>query len=107
VPQPCHAAINDVQIETIWRSDIAFGKSICNKKQLEEYATFQYSQAARKAYFAETAELGYGGRNEEGEWGLALGGQSQPTFLDFIDTSFIPMSKVVVPFSSSSASFGW
>jgi hypothetical protein len=37
-------------------------------EQLEEFARFDDSQGTRKAYFAETAEIAYMGRNEKGEW---------------------------------------
>jgi hypothetical protein len=42
------------------------------KKQLDEFAAFQNNQGMRRAYLAETTELAYKGRNERGEWGLAL-----------------------------------
>jgi hypothetical protein len=42
--------------------------------------------------------MAYNGRNEQGEWGLALGVQAQSTMIDIIRMSFIPMSMVVEPF---------
>jgi hypothetical protein len=44
--------------------DMGLGESIYKKKQLKEFAVFQFSQGTRRAYFAETAELAYNGRNE-------------------------------------------
>jgi hypothetical protein len=58
-------------------NDIGLGKSIYTKKQLDEYSAFQDSQETRRAYLAETKKLAYIGRNERGEWGLALGAQAQ------------------------------
>jgi hypothetical protein len=65
--------MEEVRIESVEMNDIGLGKSIYTKKQLDEFAAFQDSQGTPKAYLAETAELAYMGRNEKGEWGLALG----------------------------------
>jgi hypothetical protein len=42
--------------------------------------------------------MAYNGRNEQGEWGLALGVQAQSTMIDIIGMTFIPMYMVVEPF---------
>ncbi|OBQ32975.1 MAG: hypothetical protein AN484_27535, partial [Aphanizomenon flos-aquae WA102] len=42
------------------------GRSIYSKEQLEEFVKFQDSHQVRKAYWAETAEIAYGGRGEGG-----------------------------------------
>jgi hypothetical protein len=65
--------VDEVKIDLVNMNNIKLDKSIYTKKQLEEFAAFQDSQGTRKAYLAETAELAYLGRNEKGEWGLALG----------------------------------
>ncbi len=65
--------IDEVRINPVAVSTIGLGKSIYTREQLEEFARFQDSQGTRKAYLAETAEMAYIGRNEKGEWGLALG----------------------------------
>jgi hypothetical protein len=78
-------------------NDIGLGKSIYTKEQLEEFARFQDSQGARKAYLAETAEIAYAGRNEKGEWGLALSSAAQGSLIDIVGASFFPLYRVVVP----------
>jgi hypothetical protein len=90
--------VDGVQIEGLRMNDIVLGKSIYTKKQLDEFATFQDSQGTRRAYLAETAELAYIGRNERGEWGLALGSQAQSSMIDIMGMSFIPLYTVVGPF---------
>ncbi len=59
--------VDEVKIDLVEVSDIWLGKSIYTKEQLEEFARFQDSQGKRKAYLAETAELAYTGRSENGE----------------------------------------
>ncbi len=39
---------------------------------------------------AETAEMAYMGRNERGEWGLALGSAAQGSLIDLVGVSFFP-----------------
>ncbi len=74
--EECHdpeiLPVDVVQIDSVKVNDIGLGKSIYTKEQLEEFARFQDSQGTRKACLAETAEMAYTGRNEKGEWGLAL-----------------------------------
>jgi hypothetical protein len=65
-------------------NNIGLGKSIYTKEQLEEFARFQDSQGTRKAYLAETAEMAYTGRNEKGEWGLAVGSAAQGSLIDLV-----------------------
>jgi hypothetical protein len=73
---------------------IGLGKSIYMKKQLDKFAAFQDSQGTRNAYLAETAKLAYMGRNENGEWGLALGAQAQLSLLDLVGMSFFSLYSV-------------
>jgi hypothetical protein len=89
--------VDEVRIESVEMNDISFGKSIYTKKQMDEFAAFQDSQGTRKAYLAETAELAYKGRNEKGEWGLALGVQAQLSLIDLMGMSFISLYSVVGP----------
>ncbi len=46
---------------------------------------------------AETAELACMGRNEKGEWCLALGAQAQLSLVDLVGMSFFPLYSVVGP----------
>jgi hypothetical protein len=89
--------VDEVKIEPVTVNNIGLGKSIYTKKQLEEFATFQDSRGTRKAYLAETAELAYMGRNEKGEWGLALGTQAQLSLVDLVGMIFFPLYSVVGP----------
>jgi hypothetical protein len=57
----------------------------------------QDSQGTWKAYLAEMAEMAYTGRNEKGEWGLALGSAAQGSLIDLVGVSFFPLYKVVGP----------
>jgi hypothetical protein len=90
--------MDEVRIEGLKMNGIGLGKSIYTKKQVDESAAFQDSQRTRRAYLAETAELAYMGRNEKGEWGLALGAQAQISLIDLIGMSFIPLYSIVGPF---------
>jgi hypothetical protein len=67
------------------------------KAAVEEFARFQDSQGTPKAYLAETAEMAYTGRNEKGEWGLALSSAAQGSLIDIVGASFFPLYKVVGP----------
>jgi hypothetical protein len=78
-------------------NNIGLGKSIYMKEQLEEFARFQDSQGTRKAYLAETAEIAYIGRNEKGEWGLALGSAAQLSLIDLVGINFFPLYRVIGP----------
>jgi hypothetical protein len=78
-------------------NNIGLGKSIYMKEQLEEFARFQDSQGTRKAYLAEMAEMAYTGRNEKGEWGLALCSAAHGSLIDLVGVSFFPLYKVVGP----------
>jgi hypothetical protein len=69
--------VDEVRINPVTVNNIGLGKSIYMREQLEEFAWFQDSHGTRKAYLAETAERAYIGRNEKGEWGLALGSGAQ------------------------------
>jgi hypothetical protein len=89
--------IDEVRIDPVKVNDIGLGKSIYTKEQLEEFAQFQDSQGARKAYLAETAEIAYTGRNEKGKWGLALSSATQGSLIDIVGASFFPLYRVVVP----------
>jgi hypothetical protein len=50
-----------------------------------------------KAYLAERAEMAYIGRNEKGEWGLALGSAAQGSLIDLMGVNFFPLYRVVGP----------
>jgi hypothetical protein len=76
--------VNEVRIDPVTINNIGLGKSIYTKEQLEEFARFQDSQGTRKVYLAETAEMAYIGRNEKGEWGLALGSATQGSLIDLV-----------------------
>jgi hypothetical protein len=89
--------VDEVKIDPVEVSDIGLGKSIYTKEQLDEFARFQDSQGTRKAYLAETAELAYTGRTENGEWGLALSSAAQGSLIDIVGASFLPLYKVVGP----------
>ncbi len=41
--------------------------------------------------------MAYTGRNEKGEWGLALGSAAQGSLIDLVAVSFFPLYKVVGP----------
>jgi hypothetical protein len=86
--------VDEVKIDPV-NVNIGLGKSIYTKKKLEKLAAFQDSQGMRKAYLAETAELAYMGRNENGEWGLAPGAQAQLSLVNLVGMSFFPLYSVV------------
>jgi hypothetical protein len=75
-------------LSTVKVNDIGLGKSIYTQEQLEEFVRFQDNQGTRKAYLAETAEMAYTGRNEKGEWGLALSSAAQGSLIDIVGASF-------------------
>jgi hypothetical protein len=89
--------VDEVKIDPVMVNNIGLGKSIYTKEQLEEFARFQDSQGTRKAYHAETAEIAYIGRNEKGEWGLALGSAAQLSLIDLIGINFLPLYRVIGP----------
>ncbi len=89
--------VDEVRIDPVKVNNIGLGKSIYTKEQLEEFARFQDSQGTRKAYLAETAEMAYTGRNEKGEWGLALSSAAQGSLIDIVGASFFPLYRVVGP----------
>jgi hypothetical protein len=89
--------VDEVRIDPVTVNNISLGKSIYTKEQLEEFARFQDSQGTRKAYLAETAEMAYIGRNEKGEWGLALGSAVQVSLIDLVGVNFFPLYRVVGP----------
>jgi hypothetical protein len=89
--------VDEVRIDLVKVNDIGLGKSIYTQEQLDEFARFQDSQGTRKAYLAETAEMAYSGRNERGEWGLALSTAAQGSLIDIVGASFFPLYRVVGP----------
>ncbi len=95
VPRPHNAAGGRGPVDPVKINNIGLGKSIYTKEQLEEFACFQDSQGTQKAYLAETAEMAYTGRNEKGEWGLALSAAAQGSLIDFVGASFFPLYRVV------------
>jgi hypothetical protein len=94
---PAMFPVDEVQIEGLHMNDIRLGKSIYIKKQLDKFATFQDNQRNRRAYLAKTAELAYKGRNDKGEWGLALGAQAQSSMVNITGMSFITLYTVIGP----------
>jgi hypothetical protein len=94
---PAMLLVDEVKIDPVNVNNIGLRKSIYTKKQLEEFAAFQDGLGTCKAYLAETAELAYMGRNEKGEWGLALGTQVQLSLVDLVGMSFFPLYSVVGP----------
>ncbi len=94
---PSMLPVAKVRIDPVAVNNIGLGKSINTREQLEEFAQFQDSQGTRKAYLAETAEMAYIGRNEKGEWGLALGTAAQLSLIDLMGINFFPLYRVVGP----------
>jgi hypothetical protein len=94
---PAMLPVDEVRIDPVTVNNIGLGKSIYTKEQLEEFARFQDSQGTRKAYLAETAERAFSGRNEKGEWGLALGSAAQVSLIDLVGVNFFPLFRVVGP----------
>jgi hypothetical protein len=94
---PVMLPVDEVRIDPVKVNDIGLGKSIYTKEQLDEFTRFQNSQGTRKAYLAETAELAYTGRSDNGEWGLALSSAAQGSLIDIVGASFFPLYKVVGP----------
>jgi hypothetical protein len=94
---PVMLPVDEVRIDPVKINNIGLGKSIYTKEQLEEFARFQDSQRTRKTYLAETAEMAYTGRNEKGEWGLALSSAAQGLLIDIVGASFFPLYRVVRP----------
>jgi hypothetical protein len=89
--EPAMLPVDMVKIDPVEVSDIGLGKSMYTKEQLDEFACFQDSQGTRKAYLAETGELAYTGRTENGEWGLALSSATQGSLIDIEGASFFPL----------------
>ncbi len=85
---PAMLPVDEVCIDPVKINIISLGKSIYTKEQLEEFARFQDSQGTRNAYLVETAEMAYSGRNEKGEWGLALSSAAQGSLIDIVGASF-------------------
>jgi hypothetical protein len=89
--------VDEVRIDPVKVNDIGLGKSISTQQQLDEFARFQDSQGTRKVYLAETAQMAYIGRNERGEWGLALSTAAQGSLIDIVGANFFPLYRVVGP----------
>jgi hypothetical protein len=94
---PAMLPVGEVKIDPVELNNIGLGKSIYTKEQLDEFARFQDSQGTRKACLAETAELAYTGRTEDGEWGLALSSAAQGSLIDIVGATFFPLYSVVGP----------
>jgi hypothetical protein len=94
---PSMLPMDEVRIDAVTVNNIGLGKSIYTKEQLEEFARFQDSQGTRKAYLSEMAEIAYIGRNEKGEWGLALGSPVQISLIDLVGINFFPLYRVIGP----------
>jgi hypothetical protein len=89
--------VDEVRIDPVKVNNIGLDKSIYTQEQLDEFARFQDSKGTRKAYLAETAEMAYSGRNERGEWGLALSTAAQGSLIDIVGASFFPLYRVIGP----------
>jgi hypothetical protein len=89
--------VDKVRIDPVKVNNIGLGKSIYTQEQLDKFARFQDSQETRNAYLAETAEMAFSGRNERGEWGLALSTAAQGSLIDIVGASFFPLYRVVGP----------
>ncbi len=87
---PAMLPVGEVKIDPVEINNIGLGKSIYTQEQLEEFARFQDSQGTRKAYLAEMA---YTGRNEKGEWGLALRSAAHGSLIDIVGASFFPLYR--------------
>jgi hypothetical protein len=87
---PAMLPVDEVRMDPVKINNIGLGKSIYTKKQLKVFAHFQDSQGTRKAYLAETAEMAYTGRNEKGEWGLALSSAAQGSLIDLVGPASSP-----------------
>jgi hypothetical protein len=83
--------VDEVRIDPVQVSDIGLGKSIYTQEQFDEFARFQDSQGTRKVYLAETAEMAYIGRNERGEWGLALSTAAQGSLIDIVGANLFSL----------------
>jgi hypothetical protein len=94
---PAMLPVDEVRIDPITVNNIGLDKNIYTREHLEEFARFQDSPGTGKAYLAETAEMAYIGRNEKGEWGLALGSAAQGSLIDLVGVNFFPMHRVVGP----------
>ncbi len=94
---PAMMPVDEVKIDPVTINNIGLGKSIYTREQLEEFARFQGSQGTQKAYLAKTAEIAYLGRNEKGEWRLALGSAAQTSLVDLVGINFFPLYKMVGP----------
>jgi len=79
--------------------DLGLGRSIYSKEQVEEFLRFQDSQGTRRAYLTETAERAYGGRGEDGAWGLGMGERAKSALIDAVGWSLVPMYRLIGPFS--------
>jgi hypothetical protein len=93
--------VDKVRIDPVKVNDISLGKSIYTQEQLDKFARFQDSQGTRKAYLAETAEMAYSGRNERGEWGLALSTAAQGSLIDIVgadspEGNLVPAGDITV-----------
>jgi hypothetical protein len=94
---PAMLPVGEVKIDPVELNNKGLGKSIYTREQLDEFARFQDSQGTRKAYLAETAELAYRGRTENGEWGLGHSPAAQGSIIDIVGASFFPLYSVVGP----------
>jgi hypothetical protein len=68
-----------------------FGRSIYSPEQILEFQLFQESQSSRKAFLAETSEIAYDRRGEDGQWGNGLTQLGTAQVEDMIGMSFFPV----------------
>jgi hypothetical protein len=76
---------------------MGLGRSIYSPEQVMEFLAFQDSQGTRKAYLAETAEIAYYGRNDNGEWGLGLNDLASASVISLVGMSLIPLYRFIGP----------
>ncbi len=94
---PRDLPVKPVNIEDEDVVDLGLGRSIYRKAQVEKFLKFQDSQGTRQAYLTETAELAYGGRGEDGSWGLGLGERATEALIDTVGWSLIPLYRLTGP----------
>jgi hypothetical protein len=76
---------------------LGLGRSIYSQEQVNNFLAFQDSQGTRKAYLAETAEIAYWARGEDGAWGLGFNDLATETVISLVGMSLIPLYRFIGP----------
>ncbi len=84
-------AIDDIKV-----MNLCLGRSIHSPAQLEEFARFQESQGAWRAFLAESAERAYNSLSG-GQWGSGLSGLATESLIDAVGYHLVPMYRVIRP----------